>query len=74
MGIALLIDGFACAAASQGLAERALRLAGAAAAIRRRAGTPLAPMHERQLHRWLERSRLALRPVRAERAMRRAAC
>ena len=66
--IALLIDGFACAAASQGRGDRALRLAGAAAAIRKRAGTPLAPMHERQLHRWLERARLALRPVPAERA------
>ena len=66
--IALLIDGFACAAASQGLADRALRLAGAAAAIRKRVGTPLAPLQERQLHRWLERARFALRPVRAEHA------
>jgi predicted ATPase/class 3 adenylate cyclase/DNA-binding CsgD family transcriptional regulator len=66
--IALLIEGFACAAASQGLADHALRLAGAAAAIRKRVGTPLAPLHERQLHRWLERARFALRPVRSEHA------
>jgi len=64
--IALLIDGFACVAASEGRADRALRLAGAAAAIRKRVGTPLPPLHERQLHRWLERARLTLRPVRAE--------
>ena len=66
--IALLIDGFACTAASQGLAERALRLAGAAAAIRKRVGTPLGPLRERQLDRWLQRARFALRPVRAEHA------
>lgn len=60
--IALLIDGVASAAAAAGHPQRALRLAGAAAAIRKRAGTPLAPMHERLLHRWLERARHALRP------------
>jgi non-specific serine/threonine protein kinase len=66
--MALHLDGFACAAASAGQAERALRLAGAAAAIRKRAGTPLAPLHERQLHRWLQPARLALRAVLAEEA------
>ncbi|HUG55923.1 MAG TPA: LuxR C-terminal-related transcriptional regulator [Candidatus Limnocylindrales bacterium] len=66
--IALLVDAFACAAVANGQAERALRLAGAAAAIRKRVGTPLAPLHERQLHRWLERARHALRPAHAEEA------
>lgn len=66
--IALHVDGLACAAAAQDRPIRALRLAGAAAAILRRVTTPLDPLHERQRHRWLERARLVLPTSRAEEA------
>ncbi len=48
-GLARVLEGFACAAARQGDASRALRLAGAAAALRNVLGTSLVPAEQRQL-------------------------
>ena len=48
-GIARLLECFACAAASQSHSERALRLAGAAAALRQKIGAPLTPAEKAKL-------------------------
>ena len=59
-GIARLLEAFACAAAEQHEPERALRLAGAAEALRQSIGTPLAPAEQAKLQRGLEPARQAL--------------
>jgi len=59
-GIARTLEAFACAAAEQHEAERALRLAGAAAALRQSIGTPLVPAEEAKLERGLQPARQAL--------------
>jgi predicted ATPase len=48
-GIARLLECFACSAASQLQAERSLRLAGAAAALRQNIGAPLTPTEQTKL-------------------------
>jgi predicted ATPase/DNA-binding winged helix-turn-helix (wHTH) protein len=48
-GIARLLECFACAAAAQSDSERALRLAGAAAALRQKIGAPLTPAEKTKL-------------------------
>jgi len=48
-GIARLLECFACAAAAQYHSERALRLAGAAAALRQNIGAPLTPAEKAKL-------------------------
>jgi predicted ATPase len=59
-GIARLLECFACSAAAQLKPERSLRLAGAAAALRRTLGTPLPPAEQAKLEGSLEPVRLAL--------------
>jgi predicted ATPase len=48
-GVARLLECFACSAAAQDHAERALRLAGAAAALRQNIGAPLTPAEQVKL-------------------------
>jgi len=48
-GIARLLECFACSAAAQFQAERSLRLAGAAAALRQNIGAPLTPAEQAKL-------------------------
>ncbi len=48
-GIARLLECFACSAAAQLQAERSLRLAGAAAALRQNIGAPLTPAEQAKL-------------------------
>jgi predicted ATPase len=59
-GIARLLECFACSAAVQLEAERSLRLAGAAAALRQNIGAPLAPAEQSKLEASLQPARLAL--------------
>jgi len=59
-GIARLLECFACAAAVQLEAERSLRLAGAAAALRQNIGAPLTPAEQAKLEAALEPARQAL--------------
>ena len=59
-GIARLLECFACTAALQLEAERALRLAGAAAALRQNIGAPLTPAEQAKLEVVLEGRRQAL--------------
>jgi predicted ATPase len=59
-GIARLLECFACSAAAQCEAERSLRLAGAAAALRQNIGAPLTPAEKTTLETSLYRSRQAL--------------
>jgi predicted ATPase/DNA-binding winged helix-turn-helix (wHTH) protein len=59
-GIARLLECFACAAAAQLQAERTLRLAGAAAALRQHIGAPLTPGEQAKLEASLRRARQAL--------------
>jgi len=59
-GIARLLEGFACSAAVQLQAERALRLAGAAAALRENIGVPLTPTEQAKLEAILDPARQAL--------------
>jgi tetratricopeptide (TPR) repeat protein len=59
-GIARLLEGFACSAAVQSQAERALRLAGAAAALRENIGAPLTPTEQAKLEAILDPARQAL--------------
>jgi predicted ATPase len=59
-GSARLLECFACAAAAQLRAERALRLAGAAAALRENIGAPLAAAERKNLETSLEAARKAL--------------
>jgi predicted ATPase len=59
-GIARLLECFACLAAAQLEAERSLRLAGAAAALRQNIGVPLKPPEQAKLEASLDVARLAL--------------
>ncbi len=59
-GVARLLECFACAAAGQLQAERSLRLAGAAAALRQNIGAPLTPAEQAKLEAALEPPRQAL--------------
>lgn len=59
-GIARLLECFACLAAVQLQAERSLRLAGAAAALRQNIGAPLTPVEQTKLEAALDPVREAL--------------
>ncbi len=59
-GVARVLECFACAAASQFQAERSLRLAGAAAALRQNIGAPLTSAEQGKLDSVLEQSRKLL--------------
>ncbi len=59
-GIARLLECFACSAAAQLQAERSLRLAGAAAALRQNIGAPLTPAEQAKLEASLDPARQAL--------------
>jgi predicted ATPase len=59
-GIARLLECLACSAASQCDAPRALRLAGAAAALRQNIGAPLTPAEESKLQVSLDAARQAI--------------
>jgi predicted ATPase len=59
-GIARLLEYFACLAAAQLEAERSLRLAGAAAALRKNIGAPLTPADQAKLETSLHAARQAL--------------
>jgi predicted ATPase len=59
-GIARLLECFACSAAAQLHAERSLRLAGAAAALRQNIGAPLTPAEQAKLEASLHMARQAL--------------
>ncbi len=59
-GIARLLECFACAAAAQPEAERSLRLAGVAAALRQDIGAPLTPAEQAKLEASLQPARQAL--------------
>jgi predicted ATPase/DNA-binding winged helix-turn-helix (wHTH) protein len=59
-GVARLLEHFACSAAAQLEAERSLRLAGAAAALRQNIGAPLPPAEQAKLEAVLEPPRRAL--------------
>jgi predicted ATPase len=59
-GIARLLECFACSAAVQFEAERSLRLAGAAAALRQNIGAPLPPAEQAKLEASLHPARQAL--------------
>jgi predicted ATPase len=59
-GIARLLECFACSAAAQLQAERSLRLAGAAAALRQNIGAPLTPAEQAKLEALLDPARQAL--------------
>ena len=59
-GIARLLECFACSAAAQLEAERSLRLAGAAAALRHSIGAPLTPAEQAKLESTLDPARQVL--------------
>jgi predicted ATPase len=59
-GIARLLECFACLAAAQVEAERSLRLAGAAAALRQNIGAPLTPAEQAKLEVLLDPARQEL--------------
>ncbi len=59
-GIARVLECFACSAATQSLAERSLRLAGAAAALRQNIGAPLTPAEQGKLEGSLNAARSAM--------------
>ena len=59
-GIARLLESFAFSAAAQDHAERALRLAGAAAALRQNIGAPLTPVEQTKLRASLDSARQLL--------------
>jgi predicted ATPase/serine/threonine protein kinase len=59
-GIARLLECFACSEAAQLHAERSLRLAGAAAALRQNIGAPLTPAEQAKLEAGLHLARQAL--------------
>jgi predicted ATPase len=59
-GIARLLECFACSAAAQFQAERSLRLAGSAAALRQNIGTPLTPAEQAKMEAALDQPRQAL--------------
>jgi predicted ATPase len=59
-GVARLLECFACNASTQLQAERSLRLAGAAAALRQNIGVPLTPAEQAKLESILDPARKAL--------------
>jgi predicted ATPase/predicted negative regulator of RcsB-dependent stress response len=59
-GVAQILESFACAAAAEGAAKRALDLAGSAAALRHTLGTPLAPADQAKLELRLDSARRSL--------------
>jgi tetratricopeptide (TPR) repeat protein len=59
-GIAKLLESFACSAAAQSQPERSLRMAGAAAALRKSVGAPLTPGEQTKLEQSLEPARQQL--------------
>ncbi len=59
-GIARLLEYFACSAAAQLEAQRSLRLAGAAAALRQSIGAPLTPAEQAKLEATLDPARQTL--------------
>jgi predicted ATPase len=59
-GIARLLECFACSLAALGEAERSLRLAGAAAALRQNVGAPLTPTEQAKIEAILHPARQAL--------------
>ena len=59
-GIARLLECFACSASAQFQAERSLRLAGAAAALRQNIGAPLTPAEQAKLEASLDAARHAM--------------
>jgi predicted ATPase len=59
-GIARLLECFACSAAAQFYAERSLRLAGTAAALRQDIGAPLTPAEQAKLEASLDPARHAM--------------
>ena len=59
-GMARLLECFACSEAAQAHAERALRLAGAAAALRQNIGVPLTPAEQVKLEASLDAARREL--------------
>jgi predicted ATPase len=59
-GVARLLESFACLAAAQSEPERSLRLAGAAAALRKSLGAPLTPAEQAKLETSLEPARKGL--------------
>jgi predicted ATPase len=67
-GIARLLECFACSAAVQLEAERSLRLAGAAAALRQNIGAPLTPAEQAKLEAGLHPARQALTTTAGEAA------
>jgi predicted ATPase/serine/threonine protein kinase len=67
-GIARLLELFACSAAAQSDSERSLRLAGAAAALRKGIGAPLTPAEGARLEAGLNPARQALTYTVAEAA------
>jgi predicted ATPase/DNA-binding NarL/FixJ family response regulator len=69
-GTALGLEGFAMLAVEQGLFERAVRLAGAAAALRQVIGAPAYPAERVALQRWLPTAQKALGAASAEAAER----
>jgi tetratricopeptide (TPR) repeat protein len=62
-GLARVLEGFALAASLDGDAQRAIRLAGAAAALRNALGTPLTPAEQRQVTSGLEIAHAQLSPA-----------
>ncbi len=60
LGITYSLEGLAMLAAMHGRAASALRLAGAAAALRDTIGSPVAPVDKTRLERWLGPARAAL--------------
>jgi predicted ATPase len=64
-GMARLLDCLACSAALQSQPERALRLAGSAAAMRRVLGTPLPVAEQARLEKTLELARQSISPAKA---------
>ncbi len=67
-GIARLLECFACSASAQREAERSLRLAGAAAALRQNIGAPLTPAEQAKLEANLQPARQALTHMAGETA------
>jgi predicted ATPase len=64
-GVARVLDCLACSAALQSQAERALRLAGSAAAMRRVLGVPLPVAEQTRLEKALDLARQSLSPAKA---------
>ena len=59
-GVAQILESFACVAAAQGEARKALAFAGSAAALRHALGTPLAPAEQAKLELRLDTARRKL--------------